>query len=247
KSAKFKGKVRGAMIYPAVILVVIVVVIGLLMVVLVPTITSLFADFGSELPLATRIIVAISNFTVSYWYIILIAVVGIVAGFIYYRKTPSGREVTDDLILKAPVFGSLIQKSQIASMARTLQMLMKSGIPILDSLEITKGALSNVHFQKGLADAKLAVEKGSSLAVPLAKNERFPILLSRMVAVGEETGKLDEVLGKIASYYEDEVDQMADNLSAALEPLMLILMGTIVAFIAIAVYYPLFSLGDVIK
>lgn len=247
KQAAFKSKVRGAMIYPIIITVVIIVVLVLLMIFMIPAMTSLFEGFDAELPLLTRIVVGMSDFTRQFWWIILGVVIISLIGFRYYRASPSGREVTDGIILKMPVFGTFASKVQIALFARTMQMLLRSGIPILSALTIVEDALSNVHFKNGVKEARLAVEKGSSLAVPIAKNEVFPILLSRMIGVGEETGKLDEVLGKVADYYERDVDQMADNLTKMMEPIILVFMGGMIGFIAIAVYLPMFSLGDVIQ
>ncbi len=243
----FQGRVKSAMIYPIIITLTIFVVVALVIVFMIPTMEGLYAEFGGDLPTITRILVALSNFVRTYWWLTIGVIAALVAGTKYYIDTPKGREVFDNVKLKFPILGVLNRKIQLAQFTQTLFLLVQSGVPILDALELTADSLSNVHFQNAVKSAKSAVEKGSSLALPLSREERFPLIVSQMVGVGEETGKLDEVLNKMAEYYNNEVKLMTDNLATIMEPLMLVVMGVVVGFIAVAVYVPMFSLANVIE
>jgi len=244
KNSKVQQRIKSATTYPIIILVVVITVVVLLMVVLVPSIKQMFDDAGAELPWVTKAVIAMSNTFVNYWWVFLIfaAVVGIVIKV--YTDTPSGKLMFSKIALKIPVFGKLISNIQIAQFSRILSLLMKSGLPILSALELTSYSLTNLVFRFGVQDAKKDIEKGIPLALPLSRVTAFPLIVSQMVAVGEETGKLDEVLGKLSEYYEEEVEVMSDTLSTLLEPVMLIIMGVIVGFIALAVYMPMFSLSS---
>jgi len=238
-------KIKSALIYPTIILVVIIGVIAIMMFVLVPSMSEIYADFDAELPLITRMLVAMSNFMVQYWWALLVVALLLFLGFRYYRSTEKGRKNLDKIVLKIPVVGKLIIKTQIAQFTRILGLLLSSGLSIVKALELTGESLSNSIFRDVVIDARDEVEKGGPLAVPIARSEYFPLLVSSMISVGEETGEIDTVLGKVSEYYKEEVDMATSNLSTILEPFLLIIMGGAVGFIALGVYMPMFGLAQV--
>ncbi len=243
----FQSKVKSAMIYPAIILVTIVAVIALVVIFMVPAVKDIYGEFGGKLPLVTQILIGLSDAVWKYWWLFII-VIGIgIAGLKYYIDTPKGRKVFHALQLKVPVIGPLNVKIQLSQFTQTLHLLIASGIPILDALDLVSASLSNVWFKEGVKTASKEVEKGSSLALPLSRNEYFPLIVSQMIGVGEETGKLDEVLNKMAEYYGNEVKIITNSISTLIEPIILVVMGVVVAFVAISVYMPLFSLASLIK
>jgi len=246
KQKEFQAKIRGALIYPAIIFLAIIVVVIMLMIFMVPAISDLYEDFGGaeNLPGVTKLLITISNFMVKFWWIVVAVFIGSIVGFRYYRSTPSGRDVTDRLLLTVPVFGDLITKMHLAEFSRLLGMLLKSGISIIDALTITANALTNIHFKRGVLNASVEVQKGTPLAVPIARAQEFPLIISRIIATGETTGNLDKVLGDIAKYYQNEVDQMTANLTKLLEPIILLVVGGVVLFIALVVYAPIYNLAN---
>lgn len=243
----FQSKVKSAMIYPIIIFITIFVVVALVMIFMIPAISDIYGEFGGELPTVTAILIAMSNFTRDFWWVVIIMLAAFAAGYKYYSETPSGRRVLDGAKLKAPVFGDLMTKIQLAQFTQTLHLLVESGLPILNALDLVAGSLSNTLFQEAVRNAASEVEKGSSLAIPLSRSEEFPLIISQMIGVGEETGRLDEVLKKMAEYYTSEVNTMTNNLASIMEPLMLLIMGVAIGFIAVAVYMPLFTLADVVQ
>lgn len=248
KQKDFNSKVKSAMIYPAIIFIAIIAVVILLMMFMVPAVEDLYADFGdADLPFITQIVVNISNFFIDYWWGVLIAIIGAVFGLRYYYSTPSGKEVIHRFLLTMPIFGVLNTKIQIAEFARLLSMLLSSGISIIDALNIVSKALSNVHFQKAVKDASREVEKGVPLAVPISKNEDFPLIISRIIATGENTGNLDKVLSDLAQYYQTEVNNMTNNLTKMMEPIILLVVGGVVGFLAAVIYMPIYNLAQFIS
>ncbi|MBN1331612.1 type II secretion system F family protein [Candidatus Dojkabacteria bacterium] len=244
---RLRNKIRGAMIYPAIIFVAIIAVFVVLVTFLVPQMEKLYADFGiEELPGLTNIIVKVSKFVVSPIGLIVIIVLLIagISAYYYYNSTESGKRMMHRIILKIPVFGDLNQKIQVAEFARLTSMLLKSGVPIVDTLNIVANSTSNILFKEVVEESAVNVSKGIPLAVSLSKNKIFPPVFSRIVVVGEETGKLDQVLSDMAGFYDEEVTNMADNLTKLLEPFILLVVGGLVAFLAIAVYWPVYSIGD---
>jgi type IV pilus assembly protein PilC len=248
KKQEFQGKVTGALIYPIVILFAIVLVVIALLVFMIPQMSKLYGENTSNLPMLTQIIINASNFLTSGpgGIITFIVVTSLVIAFMYYRKTSSGRLVTDKLLLKIPVFGTLIQKSQVATFARTLSMLITAGVPILDALTLVSESMTNILFKLEINEARKKVEKGLPLSAPLTHGEAFPILVGHMSKVGEETGKIDEVIGKVGEQYAKEVDMITSNLSRLMEPVILILMGIVVGGLALAVYLPVLNLSSAI-
>lgn len=243
KDQEFKGKVKGALIYPVIIVVGMVVVGGIMMIFVVPRLTSLYTDFGAELPLPTKILVGISNFAVQFWPLTIALVAGAIFGFRAYRKTEAGRRKTDEIYLKLPVVGELQRKVILTELTRTLSLMVGTGVPILEGITVTSGVVGNVVIRDALTDAGHQIEKGFPIAYSFAKHpDAFPYILSQMVAVGEETGKMEEVLSKVSHVFEVESDQKVKTLTASIEPLVMIVLGIGVAFLVIAVILPIYNL-----
>ncbi|HRI05355.1 MAG TPA: type II secretion system F family protein [Candidatus Dojkabacteria bacterium] len=243
---KLGEKLRSAMIYPTIIVVVIVGVILLMMFVLVPAMAEIYGEFGAELPAITQFMINMSNFFISYWWLLATIVSLVVILYKYFYDSPNGKKFIHRVALKLPIFGPITTKMQIAQFTRLLSLLLKSGLSIVKALELTAGSLTNVIYKDSIMEAKKEVEKGVALAIPIARAQIFPLIISQMIAVGEESGEMDNVLEKMAQYYNDEVSVATSNLATLMEPLMLVLMGGAIAFIALAVYMPMFNLSGVI-
>lgn len=246
KFAKIKRQVKSAMIYPAVILFVAVAVVALLLVVVVPMLASMFAEMGQALPLPTRIVLAISNF-MSGWggLFLLIGIIAFFIGLKQFRKTEKGLTLTDGIALKIPIFGTLIQRVSVAKFTRTLGTLMTSGVPILEGLLIVSRTAGNKIVENSIMATRQSVSEGKTLAEPLSKAKVFPAMVTQMIAVGEATGALDNMLNKIADFYDDEVDSAVSALTSMLEPMLMIFLGTTVGFVIIAMYMPIFQMGSI--
>ncbi len=253
KSKNLSGKIRGALIYPAIIFVVMFAVLILMIVVMVPQVKQLYTSLGqTELPFVTQVLVGIGNiFTnIPSLIITVIIVVSLYLLFKYYVGTPNGRKQFDTFKLKLPVFGNLLQKIEIVEFCRLLSMLMVSGIPIIEALDIVGRATGNVVFRDIILGAKEDLAKGSSLAIALAKfntKNAFPLIIIRMIATGEEAGSVDVVLRDLAKFYESEVDQIAGNLTKLIEPFILVIVGVLVGFMAIAIYLPIYQVGQIVN
>ncbi|MCB9790675.1 type II secretion system F family protein [Candidatus Nomurabacteria bacterium] len=243
---KLKDKIKSAFIYPAVISVVVVAVILILLLVLVPAMEDIYSDFNAELPWVTTFMINLSNIVARFWWLMLSFVLAIVMFVKYYIETPKGKRNFHLLILKLPVFGNLMTKMQVTQFTRVLSLLLKSGLAIIEALQLTADSLSNVLFKEAVLKAKEEVEKGTSMATPIARSEYFPLIVSQMISVGEESGEISMVLEKLSEYYGSEVEVMSGNLTTLLEPVVLIIVGLIIAFIALAVYMPMFTLVNVI-
>lgn len=243
---KLNEKIKGAFTYPAVISVVVVVVVAIMMFYLVPAMEEIYSEFDAELPFVTRLLIDISNFVRSYWWLIAMIGATVIILLKYYIDSPNGKRRFHLFLLKIPVFGTLATKMQLTQFNRVLGLLLSSGLSIVESLRLTASALSNVHFRQAVLVTKNEVEKGVPMATPIARSEFFPLIVSQMIAVGEESGEIDMILTKLAQYYTDEVEVMTANLTTLLEPIILIVVGIIIGFIALAVYMPMFSLVEVI-
>jgi len=243
KQQEFGGKVKGALIYPAIIVIGMFVVSLIMMIFVIPRLTSLYGEFNATLPLPTRILIGISNFFVQFWYI-MIGIAGI--GFYSlttYRQTKIGRRKTDELIFKIPIFGDLQRQVLLTELTRTLALMVGAGVSILEALNITSEVVGNSVISDALKDTAKQVEKGFPIAYSFARHpEAFPFILSQMVAVGEETGKMDEVLTKISHIFEVESDERVKGLTSAIEPLVMVLLGLGVGFLVIAVILPIYNL-----
>jgi len=248
KAMKLKKKVKGAMVYPAVVTSVAVIVVAIIMIFVVPTFAKMFTQLGGTLPLPTKIVINISHFLAGKGGIaIVLFIVAFVIAFIRIRRTEKGKYITDSIFLKLPIFGILIRKVAVAKFTRTLGTLVASGVPILDGLDITAKTAGNKVIEYAVRDVKKAVSEGKTLAEPLMKSGVFPPMVNHMISVGESTGALDQMLSKIADFYDDEVDAAVSNLTAMMEPLLMVFLGTTVGFIIIAMYLPIFRLITLIK
>jgi type IV pilus assembly protein PilC len=247
KAMKLKKKVKGAMVYPVVVSTIAVLVIAIIMVFVVPTFAKMFTTLGGVLPLPTQIVMKMSHFLAGMGgLILLILIVGFFVGLAQVRKTERGRAVTDTIILKLPIFGVLLRKVAIAKFTRTLSTLISSGVPILDGLEITAKTAGNKVVEYAVMDVRKAVSEGKTLAEPLMKAKVFPPMVTHMIAVGESTGALDTMLGKIADFYDDEVDNAVANLTSMMEPMLMVFLGGAVGFIVVAMYLPIFRIMTLI-
>jgi type IV pilus assembly protein PilC len=249
KAMKLKGQIKSAMIYPASIMGVAVVVITVLMIFVIPIFAKMFMDLSGGkvgLPGPTQLVIDISNFIRDYWYIIFGAIAGIVIGTKKYYATVKGRMVIDRILLKLPVVGDLIRKASVAKFSRTLGTLLASGVPLLDGMTICAKTSGNKVIEETLINARVSISGGKTIADPLAASGVFPKMVTHMIAVGESTGALDAMLGKIADFYEDEVDQAVASLTSLLEPAMMVFLGSVIGFIVVAMYLPIFKMAAVI-
>jgi len=242
KAVKLKGQVKSAMVYPIAVIVIATVVVGAILWKVIPTFAQLFAGLGADLPLPTRIVIALSNGLVRYMPFIVVGMVALVFGFRAYYRTTGGRMVIDRVVLKLPVLGNLMRKIAVARFCRTLSTLLASGVSILEALDITARTAGNAVVEEGIQTTRKSIERGETIAGPLKQTQVFPPMVVQMIGVGEATGALDTMLGKIADFYEEEVDVAVAGLLTLLEPLMIALLGGIVGGIVIAMYLPIFSL-----
>jgi type IV pilus assembly protein PilC len=242
KAVKLKGQVKSAMVYPIAVIVIATVVVAAILWKVIPTFASLFQGLGAELPLPTRIVIALSNALVAYMPIIIVAVVVMGFAFRTYYATTGGRKVIDAMTLKLPVLGMLMRKIAVARFCRTLSTLLTSGVSILDALDITARTAGNAVVEDGILATRKSIERGETVAGPLKQTNVFPPMVVQMIGVGEATGALDTMLAKIADFYEEEVDVAVAGLLTLLEPMMIALLGGIVGGIVIAMYLPIFGL-----
>jgi len=242
KAVKLKNQVQSAMIYPIAIILIATVVVGVILWKVIPTFATLFAGLGAELPLPTRVVIALSNGLVRFGPFVLVGIGGLVFAFRAYYNTAGGRMAVDGIMLKAPVFGPMMRKIAVARFCRTLATLLASGVSILEALDITARTAGNAVVEKALNTTRKSIEGGETIATPLKETAVFPPMVVQMISVGEATGALDTMLGKIADFYEEEVDVAVAGLLTLLEPLMIAVLGGIVGGIVIAMYMPIFAL-----
>ncbi len=249
KAMKLKGQIKSAMVYPAAICGIAVIVITVLMIWVIPVFEKMFKEMSGgkmALPGPTQLVIDMSNFVQGNWYIILGVLVGLIVAIKKYYGTPQGRLAIDKLLLKVPVFGDLIRKASVAKFTRTLGTLLSSGVPLLEALTICAKTSGNKVVEGALLDARVSISGGKTISEPLAKSGTFPKMVTHMIAVGESTGALDNMLGKIADFYEEEVDQAVASLTALLEPMMMVFLGVTIGFIVIAMYLPIFTMASAI-
>ena len=242
KDNALSSKIKGAMVYPIVVLCVMVVVIIVVLVMVIPNFESMFRDMGANLPLPTRMMMAAADFVRYKWWLLIIIVAAIVFGIKVFKKTPFGEQLFANIGLKAPIFGNLNIKTACARFSRTMSTLMASGISMIDSVEQVAKMMDNKIIRDGLMDAKTQVAKGVPLSKPLKDMEMLPPMLSAMTKIGEETGDIEEMLTKVADYYDEEVDAATNALTAAMEPLIMVLLAGVVGMIVAAVYGPIMSM-----
>jgi type IV pilus assembly protein PilC len=242
KAVKLKSQVQSAMIYPVAVIVIAAVVIGVILWKVIPTFAALFAGLGAELPLPTRVVIALSNNLVRFMPFIIVALVAGSWGFKAYYATEKGRRVIDAISLKLPVLGPILRKIAVARFCRTLSTLMSSGVPILDGLDITAKTSGNAIIEDAIQVTRKSIERGETISAPLRETKVFPGMVCQMISVGEATGALDTMLGKIADFYEEEVDVAVEGLLTLMEPIMIAFLGGAVGGIVIAMYMPIFDL-----
>jgi len=246
KAMKLKRKVKGAMTYPAVVLGMSIVIVTLLLVKVVPVFQSIFAGMGRELPFITQALINISSFITDNSLYIVGAIIIMIVALIRFYQTDKGRYLFDRMILKPPVIGSLMRKVAIAKFTRTLSTLISSGVPILDGLEIVSRTAGNKIVEKALMETRKNISEGKTIAEPLAATTVFPPMVVQMIAVGEATGSLDSMLSKIADFYDDEVEVAVAAMTSMLEPMLMVFLGGLVGGIIVAMYLPIFQLGNVV-
>jgi type IV pilus assembly protein PilC len=247
KADALRHRVRTAMMYPVLVVTVALGVVTFLLVFIIPIFTSFYDKAGVALPAPTQFVVSLSKFIIQYWYLLVGGAIGAFVGFRAYYKTDQGRTTVDRFLLRAPIFGVLLRKIAVARFTRTLSALISGGVPILDALRITAKTAGNRIVENAVMDARERVTAGQTLAEPLRASKVFPAMVVQMVAVGEQTGQLDNMLAKVADYYEDEVDVAVSGLTALLEPIMIVFLGIVVGGIVISMYLPIFQVITLVK
>lgn len=246
KLEKLKAQIKGALTYPVVVVIIAIIVLAIIMVFVIPVFEEMFAGAGMALPLPTQIVVNISHLVKTKIHYIIAVVVGLFLLFKQIRKNKRGRRYTDAISLKLPVFGDLLRKSAIARFSRTLSTMVKSGVPILDALDIVSRTAGNVIVEEAVLDVRAGIAEGYTIAELLSEHTLFPPMVVQMIAVGEATGALDTMLEKIADFYEDEVDAAVDALSSMIEPMLMVFLGGSIGSIIISMYLPIFQMAAVV-
>ncbi|HBG05677.1 MAG: pilus assembly protein PilC [Geobacteraceae bacterium GWC2_58_44] len=246
KAMKLKKQVKGAMVYPITIMSIAVVVVGVILVFVIPTFAKMFADFGGELPMPTRVVIALSNFLTKYILVIIGAMFGIKFAIGKYYASPGGRKLIDRLALKAPIVGPLVRKVSVAKFTRTLGTMISSGVPIMDGLDIVAKTAGNKIVEEAIYKVRQSISEGKTIAEPLAQCGVFPAMVVQMISVGEATGAMDTMLNKIADFYDDEVDDAVGAMTSMMEPLLMVFLGTTVGGLVVAMYLPIFKLASAV-
>ncbi len=247
KSDALIRKVKGAMVYPGVIFSVAGIAVATLLIFVIPTFQKMFASVGMELPLPTRIVIGMSDFLINYWWLLILMIGGAVYGIRQYYATSDGRKKIDQMMLNAPVLGDLLRKSAVSRFTRTLGTLISSGVSILDGLEITAKTAGNRVIHDAVMESRNSIAGGETIAGPLEKSKVFPPMVISMIAVGEQTGGLDEMLSKIADFYDEEVDVAVSALLSLMEPMMIVVLGVIVGGMVVAMYLPIFDMMNAVQ
>lgn len=243
KQAALRGKIKTALTYPTVVLVIALAVTWFLLTGIVPQFAQILDQLGGDMPVITRALIAISDFLRYQWYILFGLIAALIVGIIIFYRTPQGRRTIDALLLRIPVVGTLVQKTAIASFSNTFGLLLRSGVNIMEAIDITKGTAGNAIVEDILEETKQNVQKGEQISTTLINYPLvFPPMVSSMIAIGEETGAVDSMLQKVAEFYEREVDEAVDSLTAALEPMLIVFLGVIVGFIVAGMFLPMFSI-----
>ena len=246
-SAKLRRKVKSAMMYPTIVLCIAIGIAIAMIMFIIPVFGDMYADFGAELPGPTQFLMRLSDGMRAYGFYILIGIVVIVVAFKKWKSTDSGALAFDRFVLKVPVFGELNRKVAAARFAKTFGQMIRSGVPILDSLQIVSGATGNKAAGKIIMDARGTVERGDRLSAALINQKIFPSMLVRMLQAGEKTGKVDDMMERIAEFYEDEVDTMLAGLTSLLEPLLMIFLGIVIGGIVVCMFLPIFKMGEIVS
>ncbi len=247
KARSLKGKVKSAMVYPSAIIFVAVSVIVFLLIFVIPVFAQMFQDFGGTLPWPTQLVIGLSNVMKNYTLFAIPVLIAAVFAFKQYYRTESGKRVVHRYMLRIPILGPLLQKAAIARFARTLSTLLGSGVPIIDSLDITARTAGNKVLEDAVLASIASIKEGQTLATPLGKHSVFPAMVVQMVEIGDVTGELDQMLSKLADFYEEEVDRAVEALTAMLEPMMMVFLGTALGFIIVAMYLPIFKMASLVS
>ncbi|MGD8440331.1 MAG: type II secretion system F family protein [Holophagae bacterium] len=242
KAVKLKSQVRSALIYPVAVVTIAVVVVYVILWKVIPVFATLFEGLGASLPFLTQMVVNMSRFIGNFWWLIFLIVGGTIFGIHQYYQTEGGRYQIDKILLKLPAIGLLLRKIAVARFCRTLGTLLSSGVAILESLDITARTAGNAVIEEAILMVRKEVEEGKNMADPLTRTEQFPPMVCQMIGVGEQTGAMDTMLGKIADFYEDEVDAAVEGMMALLEPIIITFLGVVIGTIVVAMYLPMFSL-----
>ncbi len=246
KALKLKKKVKSAMTYPATIVGIAIIVITVILMFVIPAFEKMFADFGGALPAPTQMVINLSNFVQNYFLLIIVFIFVAIFAFKKVYATRKGRDKIDNWALKLPVFGMLIRKVAVAKFARTMSTMISSGVPILDGLDIVAKTAGNRTVEKAIIKVRSSISEGKTIAEPLRESGVFPPMVCQMIEVGEQAGALDTMLGKIADFYDDEVDDAVNNLTAMMEPLLMLFLGTSVGGLVVAMYLPIFQLAGTV-
>jgi type IV pilus assembly protein PilC len=246
KAQKLKKQIKGAMVYPLTIMSIAVIVVGVILIFVIPTFAKMFADFGGDLPAPTKMVIGLSNFLKRYIIVIIAFIYGLSWAFKKYYNTPSGRKKIDRMALNAPIVGPLVRKVAVAKFTRTLGTMVSSGVPIMDGLEIVAKTAGNKIVEEAIYGVRQAISEGKTIAEPLAACGVFPPMVVQMIAVGEATGAMDTMLNKIADFYDDEVDDAVAAMTAMMEPLLMVFLGTTVGGLVVAMYLPIFKLAGAV-
>ncbi|MCB0342326.1 MAG: type II secretion system F family protein [Pseudobdellovibrionaceae bacterium] len=243
KSVKIRGKVKGAMMYPAVIIVVAIIVIGAILTFVIPNFVQMFQSSGGELPALTQMVIDLSDNFRSNWYLYLAVMIAIPIALKQYYQTEDGRKTLDKVLIDMPIMGALVQKGAIARFSRTLATMLRAGVRIIDSLDIAASTAKNYVIESTILGAKESISSGRTVAEPLRKSKYIPDMVAQMIFIGEQTGNMDQMLEKVADFYEDEVEATADAMTSLIEPLMMVVLGGIIAVLVLAMYLPIFKLA----
>jgi type IV pilus assembly protein PilC len=246
-SARLRKKVKSAMTYPVIVICIAFLITTFLIVRVVPVFGEIFADFGAKLPAPTQFLIDLSNFVRGQWYFLVAGLIGAIVGVRMFLRSERGKQLWDRWKLKLPVFGPLVHKIAMSRFARTFAQLIRSGVPILEVLDIVGGSAGNHVVEESIKGVALDVEKGDNLSVSLSRKKIFPPMLLRMVAAGEATGKIDTMLEKMADFWDEEIEAMLDALTSLIEPLLIVFLGVIVGGIVIAMFLPIFKLNEVVS
>ena len=244
---RLRSRVKSAMAYPVVVLSLIVLIVGAMLMFVVPVFQRMYEDLGGALPMPTQTLISISKVLTGFWWVFLLATIGAVVGFKRWVATESGRHTWDTFKLRLPIFGKLVQKVAISRFARTFSVLSRTGVPVLQALDIVATTAGNSQVSGALKDVQESVKRGETLAAPLARHDVFPPMVTHMMEVGEETGALDSMLGKVADFYDQEVDDSVSALTSLIEPILIIVMGVAVGGILISLYLPMFNIANLIQ
>jgi type IV pilus assembly protein PilC len=247
KILAIKSKIKSALFYPTAVVAVAIIIMAIIMIFVIPAFKQVFANFGADLPALTLLVIGMSDFVVAWWWAILFSAAGSIYGFCYsWKRSTKMQLVMDRLLLRAPVFGPLLRKSAIARWTRTLSTTFAAGVPLVEALESVSGAAGNYEYYVATKKIQGEVAIGSSLNAAMQATDVFPNMVIQMVAIGEEAGSLDTMLGKVADYFEQEVDDAVKALSSLMEPLIMVVLGTLIGGLVIAMYLPIFKMGAVV-